>query len=85
MLKVIGINGSPRKWWNTDLLVHKALEGAKTKFYQLSKMKIKPCKSCYYCKLNKGIDGIYAIKDDFTEVLKEVKTADAIIIGSPIY
>ncbi len=27
-MKVIGINGSPRKDWNTDTLVKKALEGA---------------------------------------------------------
>ena len=27
-MKAIAINGSPRKGWNTDLLLQKALEGA---------------------------------------------------------
>ncbi len=30
-MKVIGINGSPRKKWNTGTLLSKALEGAASK------------------------------------------------------
>ena len=90
MLKVIGINGSPRKGWNTDLMVRKALEGAKdagaeTKLYELGGLKIKPCKSCLVCKLKKGYNGMCTIQDGLTDILKDVKTADAIIFGSPIY
>jgi multimeric flavodoxin WrbA len=28
IVKVLGINGSPRKTWNTAMLLQKALEGA---------------------------------------------------------
>ena len=31
MTNVIAINGSPRKKWNTAMLLEKALEGAKSK------------------------------------------------------
>ena len=90
MLKVIGLNGSPRKGWNTDLMVKKVLEGAKdagaqTKLYQLQDLNIKSCTSCLACKRKTGYNGICAIRDDLTDILKEIKTADAIVIGSPIY
>lgn len=54
--KVIGFNGSPRKGFNTDIMVQKCLEGAKstgaiTKLYQISDLKnINPCQSCLQCK-----------------------------------
>ncbi|OHT08075.1 multimeric flavodoxin WrbA [Tritrichomonas foetus] len=93
MLKrVIGINGSPRKGWNTDLLVQKVLEGAKqagaeTKLIQISSFKnVNPCQSCLVCKKGKGYEGHCTIKDDLTPVLEEIKqNADALVIGSPIY
>ena len=89
-LKVIGFNGSPRKGWNTGLIVKKALEGARdagaqTKLYQLQDLKIKSCSSCLACKRKIGYNGICAIRDDLTDILKEIKTADAIVFGTPIY
>ena len=90
MLKVIGFNGSPRKGWNTDQLLHKALEGARdagatTKCYQLSDLKIHPCASCYMCKRGPKFTGKCSIKDDLTPILEEVKKADALIFATPIY
>ncbi|KAH0790696.1 flavodoxin family protein [Histomonas meleagridis] len=90
MLKVIGINGSPRKGWNTHMVVEKALEGARdagaiTKLYHISDFKIQPCISCLSCKKTPESSGKCAIKDDLTPLLQEIKTADALVIGSPIY
>ena len=90
MLKVIGFNGSPRKGYNTDQMVRKALEGAKengalTKFYQLIDLKFQPCHSCYYCKKGPKYTGKCAIKDDLTPIIEEIKTADVLIFGTPIY
>jgi len=56
---VIGINGSPRKNWNTAKLLAKALEGAAsqgadTKLVCLYDLVFKGCTSCFACKL---IDG----------------------------
>ena len=90
--KVIGFNGSYRKGWNTDLIVQKCLEGAKSagadvKLYQVSDLKhIKPCESCLICKkIDRKFEGKCVIKDDLTPILKEIKNADAIVVGSPIY
>ncbi|KAK8841385.1 hypothetical protein M9Y10_027001 [Tritrichomonas musculus] len=90
--KVIGFNGSPRKGWNTDLMVQKCLEGAKSsgaevKLYQIADLKnIKPCISCLSCKRkDPKYQGVCVLKDGLSPILKEIKTADAIVLGSPNY
>lgn len=90
--KIIGINGSIRKGFNTDLMVQKCLEGAKSvgaevKLYQISDLKnLKPCQSCLQCKrIDHKFDGKCVVKDDLAPILKEIKDVDAIVIGSPIY
>lgn len=90
-MKVIGINGSPRKQWNTATLVSKALEGAaaqgaETELVHLYDLDFKGCKSCFACKVRGGKSyGKCVIKDDLAPVLEKIATADAIVIGSPIY
>jgi len=54
-MKVIAVNGSPRKKWNTATLLHKALDGAKsigaqTEFIHLYDLNFKGCTSCFACK-----------------------------------
>ena len=58
-MKVIGINGSPRKNCNTATMVKKALDGAqskgaKTELIHLYDLDYKGCKSCFACKLKDG-------------------------------
>lgn len=89
-MKIIAINGSPRKSWNTATLLNKALEGAKTQgaeteLINLYDLKYKGCVSCFACKRKDGEHGKCAMKDDLTPVLEKLETADAIIFGSPIY
>lgn len=90
--KVIAFNGSPRKGWNTDQLVKRCLEGAKSagaevKLYQVSNLKnVKPCISCLSCKrVGPEHRGVCVLKDGLAPILKEIKTVDAILIGAPIY
>lgn len=40
-MKAIAINGSPRKGWNTDLLLQKALDGANEISCRLATIKAK--------------------------------------------
>jgi len=85
-MKVLGFVGSPRKNFNTEKLVNEVLEGAKTngaetKLYNLSKMNIQGCNACRACKEK----GVCVIDDDMQEVVKEMRTADAIVVGSPVY
>jgi multimeric flavodoxin WrbA len=85
-MKVIGFVGSGRIGGNTDTLVQEALAGATengaiTKKFYLHTMNIKGCSGCDYCK--KTNDCI--INDDMQEIYKDISTANALIIGSPIY
>ena len=59
-MKIIAINGSPRKKWNTSTLLENALEGAasqgaETELIHLYDLDYKGCTSCCACKLKDGI------------------------------
>jgi len=90
-MKVIAINGSPRKNWNTATLLKNALEGAEsegavTESIQLYDLNYKGCKSCFSCKIRGGKSyGSCAINDDLTSIFMKVEESDALILGSPIY
>jgi multimeric flavodoxin WrbA len=88
-MKVLGINCSPRKGGNTEILikeVFKALEkeGIKTEFFQLGGKKVSGCVACMKCR--KKEDGRCHEKNDvINECIEKMVKADAIIIGSPVY
>jgi multimeric flavodoxin WrbA len=88
-MKVLGINCSPRKGGNTEILikeVFKALEkeGIKTELFQLGGKKVAGCIACMKCRKKK--DGICHQKNDvINECIGKMVKADAIIIGSPVY
>jgi multimeric flavodoxin WrbA len=90
-MKAIGINGSPRKKWNTATLLEKALEGAavqgaQTEMVHLYDLNYKGCVSCFACKIKDGKSyGRCAPQDDLTPVLRKVENADILILASPIY
>lgn len=91
-MKVLGINGSPRKKWNTATLLEKALEGASglgadTELIHLYDLAYKGCTSCFSCKIIGGkSNGRCAMKDDLTPVLKKIENEiDVLILGTPIY
>jgi multimeric flavodoxin WrbA len=91
-MTIIGINGSPRKNWNTGTLLAKALEGAaskgaRTELIHLYDLSFKGCTSCFACKSIAGpSSGRCAYKDELSPLLKKIEAeADAIIVGSPIY
>ena len=90
-MKVIAINGSPRKNCNTAALLAKALEGAAakgadTEIIHLYDLDFKGCHSCFACKRIGGKSyGKCAVKDGITPVLEKVAQADAVNFGSPIY
>ena len=89
-MKVIAINGGPRKTWNTATLLKKALEGAEsagaeTELIHLYDLNFKGCISCFACKRKNGLVGHCAVKDDLSEVREKVNDCDALLIGTPIY
>jgi multimeric flavodoxin WrbA len=91
-MKIIAFNGSPRKkGWNTVTMLEHALAGAaskgcETKLVHLYNLKFSGCISCFSCKkLDRKHDSVCAVQDDLTQVLAEIREADAFIIGSPVY
>jgi len=90
-MKIIALNGSPRKKWNTATLLQKALEGAascgaETELIHLYDLDYKGCISCFACKTIGGKSyGRCAVQDDLTPVFSRIEASDAVILGSPIY
>lgn len=88
-MKVLGINGSARKGWNTQTLVEKALEGAAsagadTELVNLYSESVKGCYECFACKRKDNhTNGICAIRDNMRPLLEKARAADVVIIGSP--
>jgi len=86
MMKVIAFSGSPRKNGNTDLLLQEAVKGVESsglsvKIFRLNCMNIKPCQNCGGCDET----GECIFKDDMEEIYREIRTADRIILASPIF
>ncbi len=89
-MKVIAINGSPRKNRNTAQLLQQALKGAEsvgaeTELINLYDLKYRGCISCFGCKRKDAVPCKCYMKDDLTPVLEKVHSAGALIVGSPIY
>lgn len=90
MKKIIAINASPRKNWNTDLLVRKAAEGAAEAGAEIEVIdlyrlpKFTGCISCFGCKRPVTL-ATCVCRDGLYEVLEKIRSADGIIIGSPVY
>lgn len=90
-MKVVAVNGSPRKNWNTAKMLQSAMEafreeGAEIKYYDLYSMDFKGCSSCFGClRLGGPSHGRCAMRDDLTEVLDETLSADALFVGAPVY
>jgi multimeric flavodoxin WrbA len=86
-LKIVAILGSPHINGNGAFALNSILEGAKENGlefikYELCKLNIKNCLGCRKCIEN---GGVCVIKDDFTEIFEQIKTANTVIISSPIY
>ena len=86
-MKVLAINGSPRKEGNTAGMLNTVLEvcakaGHETELYAAGGRPVHGCRACNGCGSHIGR---CAIDDWVNEVYKKMKAADAIVIGSPTY
>ncbi len=86
--KIVVILGSPRKKGNSSTLAESLINGAKesgaeVKTFFLQEMDIKPCNGCNVCQKNSEAGCV--IDDDMQKIYPAVRTADAIVIASPIY
>ena len=90
-MKLLAIDGSPRKTWNTAALLQKSIEGAasqgaETELIHLYDLAFKGCVSCFACKTIGGASyGRCAVKDDLSPIFEKILHTDVLILGSPIY
>ncbi|GHV35549.1 hypothetical protein FACS1894187_08500 [Synergistales bacterium] len=90
-MKVLAINGGPRKNWNTAKLLAKALEGAVSagaeacETVHLYDLNFKGCSSCFMCKRKDGHPGKCAMNDGLSPVLEQIKGVGLLLLASPIY
>lgn len=88
-MKIIGINGSPRKGGNTEIAIRTVFaelekEGFETELIQLGGKQIHGCMACGKCREEK--DGRCHIKNDLlNDIIAKMVEADGIILGSPVY
>ena len=85
-MKILGIEGSPRKNGNTEKLVRRILAGAAeagagTNFIKLCECSINFCRGCGTCRAT----GECVQKDDMDRIVASIQESDIIVIGSPIY
>ena len=85
-MKILGFNASPRIKGNTAWVINKILEsakeqGAETQIWHFSNLDINPCKGCLACKKT----GTCAVDDNMQKIYNEIESADAIVLGSPVY
>jgi multimeric flavodoxin WrbA len=86
-MKVIGFVGSPRKKGNTAAIVGEVLRGAadsgaETKLFNINELSIRGCQSCYTCQTP---EGKCVQKDGMAPLYDEIFSADAVVLGSPVY
>ncbi len=88
-MKVIAINGSPRKNGNTDFLIQTVFEtlqnnDIETETIHLGTKPISGCMGCGKCFENQNLKCIIT-NDYLNDIFKKMTEADAIILGSPVY
>lgn len=88
-MKVLLINGSPRKEGNTNVALSEAAHqleknGIEAEIFWIGVKPVRGCIACNKCKEN--ADNKCVFNDDITnEVIAKMADCDAIIIGAPVY
>ncbi len=85
-MKILGVMGSPRIGGNTDVLMDRALAGAKAARANVEKvildqLDIEPCRDCEGC----AVDCQCIQADDMIALYDKIHQADGLVLGTPIY
>ena len=90
-MRLLAINGSPRKKMNTGSLLASIVNGAISKgaeaeLAHLAGLRFSGCVSCFRCKdPTGGHYGRCAVRDELTPLLNKAHEADVLVLGSPFY
>lgn len=85
-MKVVILNGSPRKFGNSDLFIAEMVrvfqdKGVETEVIRIGGQGIRGCLACGYCAKNKGC----VIDDLVNQVGPKVAEASGLVVVSPVY
>ena len=85
-MKVLIINGSPRKEGNTSRLIGEATaifekEGVEWEEFQIGNKAVRGCMACGYCMTHEGC----VFKDEVNELAAKLKESDGLLVASPVY
>lgn len=85
-MKIVGIDGSPRKDGNTEKLLKKVLAGVEeaggaTEYLKLADVTLNYCQGCGACRAT----GECVMRDDMDRVVEAIQQSETIVLASPIY
>jgi multimeric flavodoxin WrbA len=88
-MKVVAINGSPRKNGNTEFMIRKVFEpleaaGIETELIKIGGRAVRGCTACMECAEMQNATCVIT-KDPVNKIIKKLIEADGIILGSPTY
>jgi multimeric flavodoxin WrbA len=89
-MKVVAIQGSPRRGGNTEIVLESVLAGlteaspVHLKVVRAADKEISGCQECFTCQTVKDTPGC-AIQDDMREVYSDLLEADLVILASPVF
>lgn len=86
MKNILVVLGSGRRKGNTEMLADAFIKGAedsghKVQKVSLASLEVKNCLGCNACRYSKPC----VLKDDFTKLIPQIKSADLIVFASPLY
>lgn len=87
-MKILVLNGSPRKHGNTMKMIEAFQEGAMSGGHQVNVVnvayqKISGCLACEYCHQKEN--GVCVQKDDMQNIYTLLEDTEMLVIASPIY
>src|SRR4030042_2090721 len=87
-MKIISFLGSPREGGNTELILKETIRGIEepgsgsiVQVFNLNLMNISPCQNWGGCDET----GVCVYEDDMTQIYDAIRSADRIILASPIF
>lgn len=86
-MKVVVLNGSPRRGGNTDMLADAFVSGASEEndvvVFEVADMDISPCIGCEACSGSGGHACIHS--DDMSRIYGALSEADVLVLATPVY
>ena len=85
-MNIVAFHGSPRLGGNSDLLLQEVLRTIDTdvhavRVFRLNLISLRPCQNCGGCDET----GVCVIEDDMRAIYNAIRTADMVILTSPIF